>query len=180
MVFYTMPHLKNIFKSSNVILSMRQPANIQNILMPSKFGLFESLESGLFKCKRPNCIICKIYLQEVKKFICSNGKTWYIKGHITCHSKNVLYFLICNMCYNVSYTGKTVQIRPRTNNHIYCCKTGTGPNQFDKHVFNCGIKNNCHKEPYFKLFAFMAQRNEACLIPYERWLHNQKYDAMNA
>ena len=172
--------LKNIFEESHVILAMKLPANIQKLLMPSKFGTHEVLEAGLFKCNRKNCIICKLYIQEGNNFTCSNGKKWHIRRHITCNSKNVLYYLICNMCNAVSYTGKTIELRARTNNHIHCCKTGTGPNTFDHHVFSCGNKNNCLNEPFFKLYTFMIVNDEASLIPYERWLHKQKYDTMNA
>ena len=172
--------LKNIFEDSKVILAMKQPANIKNILMPSEYGSRKKLEPGLFKCHRKCCIICKLYVQEVNSFTCANKKTWEIRCHITCNSKNVLYYLVCNMCNRESYTGKTVNLRDRTNNHISCCKNGSGVDKFDNHVFKCGNQNKCLNEPYFKLYTFMTVKDETSLIPYERWLHKQGFDTMNS
>ena len=172
--------LEEVFKSSKIILSTKQPPNIRKILMPSQFRSQEQPEvPGAFKCHRSNCNICKIYLQEVREFICSNGKTWEIRCHITCKSKNVLYFLVCNMCNKETYTGKTNNLRKRTNVHISSCRTGNTDNIFDIHVYNCGIKNKCHIEPFFKLYTFMSVSREEGLIHYEKKLHREKYDTMN-
>ena len=78
-----------------------------------------------------------------------------------------------------SYTGKTVSLRARTNNHISACRNGTGTNMFDIHVHNCGKTNNCLKAPFFKLFAFMTVASESKLLPTERYLHAKEYDTMN-
>ena len=79
-----------------------------------------------------------------------------------------------------TYTGKTkTTLRARTNNHIACSRNGTGTDKFDRHVHECGTKNNCLKEPYFKVFAFMTISSEEKLITYERYLHRMGYDTMN-
>ena len=84
------------------------------------------------------------------------------------------------MCSKVSYTGKTkTKLRLRTNNHINSCKHGTGSNIFDNHVHACGIKSNCLKPPYFKMYAFMTLSDEKNLITYERYLHRKGFDTMN-
>ena len=80
---------------------------------------------------------------------------------------------------NTSYTGKTVSLRARVNNHISSCRNGTGSNIFDIHVHKYGIANNCLKAPYFKLFAFMRVTAESNLLPMKKYLHMKKYDTMN-
>ena len=169
--------LKNVFSKSKVVLGLRQPKNLKQILMPTAGK--SKPANGLFKCHRPNCIICKLYLQEVTSFVCANGYNWNIKCRITCHSKCVLYYLICNMCDIVTYTGRTNNLRLRTNNHIDCCRSNKGTDKFDLHVHECGIKNNNLQEPYFKLYAFMTFSSEPKLILYERLLHNKKLDTLN-
>ena len=79
----------------------------------------------------------------------------------------------------VSYTGKTTNIRLRTNQHITECRTGIGFNKFDKHVYNCRRKHNFNSEPYFKLYAFAKFRDESSLLTYESHLHKLGFDTMN-
>ena len=79
-----------------------------------------------------------------------------------------------------TYTGLTkTTLRTRSNNHISCCRLGTGSDIFDKHVFKCGTEKNCLKEPYFKIFAFMALSSEDKLSTYEKYLHHRRFDTMN-
>ena len=79
-----------------------------------------------------------------------------------------------------TYTGKAkTTLRARTNNHITCCRNGTGTNIFDQHVFKCGTVNKCLKPPYFKVYAFMRLSTEEKLLTYERNLHRKGYDTMN-
>ena len=171
-------NLKQVFENSRVILGLRQPNSLKQILMPTSIRV--KPKNGLFKCHRSNCEICKTYLQEVTSFVCSNGTRWVIKCNITCHSKYVLYYLKCNMCDVTTYTGRTNNLRLRTNNHISSCANGTGTDIFDIHVYNCGVKDgNLHK-PYFKLYAFMEFNSEQKLILYEKMLHKKKLDTMNS
>ena len=84
------------------------------------------------------------------------------------------------MCDVTTYTGRTNNLRLRTNNHISSCANGTGTDIFDIHVYNCGVKDgNLHK-PYFKLYAFMEFNSEQKLILYEKMLHKKKLDTMNS
>ena len=83
------------------------------------------------------------------------------------------------MCKKESYTGKTTNLRLRTNNHISSSRSGNSDNKFDIHVHNCGVKNNCLKEPFFKLFAFMTLSREEGLLHHEKELHRLKLDTMN-
>ena len=173
--------LKDIFKESKIVLSMKQPPNLKNILMKSEFSKDEPKKpEGLYKCTRSNCNICKLYLQEVKEFECADRSIWKIKCHINCRSKNVIYYLICNCCQEVSYIGKTTNLRQRTNQHISSSRTGRNTTDiFDIHVHKCGTDRNNLKEPFFKLYAFMTLSREENLLYHERQLQLKNLDTMN-
>ena len=174
------PELKETFKDTQIVLGLRQPKNLLRHLTQAHFSSIPNEEKvGLFKCNNNACVICKLYVQECKEFECANGYIWKIRCFINCKSRNVLYYLKCNMCNGaVTYTGKTNIIRPRTNNHITCCRNGTGSDKFDKHVYNCGIRNNCLKEPFFKLYAFAKLSDENQLLAFEKCLHRKQYDTI--
>ena len=175
--------LKTVFKDTKIVNGLRQPKSLRNILVNSKFfsdNVTTSLKKGLNKCERNNCNICqKGYLQVCQNFKTAKNTIWNIKCNIHCNSKNVIYYLICNMCCTESYIGKTNAIRARTNNHISCCRNGTGSNIFDNHVYKCGIQNQCLKEPFFKLYAFLTLKSEHNLLTYEKYLQEKRYDMMN-
>ena len=172
---------RNSFKNRKVVLAHKQPPNLLSRLTKARFinPSRGSTEYGIFKCSNKMCKICKLYLQECSSFFIANNFEWQIKSHITCNSKNLLYYLKCSICHGkCTYTGKTNNLRKRTNNHISCCRLGTGTNIFDKYVYTCreGVKVT---EPYFELYAFMAVREEYSLRTYEQFLHNKSHDTMN-
>ena len=79
-----------------------------------------------------------------------------------------------------SYTGKTDNLRDRTNNHITGCRHGKTSDKFDNHVYNCGKTRNLPAiEPYFKMYMFMALSDYNKLRNYESNLHAQGHDTMN-
>ena len=82
-------------------------------------------------------------------------------------------YIYCNIAMRnaaTTYMGITkTKLRARTNNHITCCRNGTGYGKFDKHVYKCGIKNKClNKEPPFKMYAFIKVSTEENLLAYMR------------
>ena len=167
-----------------IVLALRQPKSRLRLLTLFKFTSntlsINRNDNGLFKCNNIRCNICSSYIQECKTFSTSNNKIWHIKTRLDCNSTNVIYFLTCNMCDGEqSYIGKTNKLRLRTNNHISSCRHGNGPNIFDNHVYQCGMKNKNLCEPYFKLFAFMKVSSEDKLLTYERYLQRRRYDTMN-
>ena len=174
--------IKEAFKDTKVVLSLKQPPNILKQLTRAEFTSIpkEPIENGLFKCKSKRCKICLLYLQECKSFICANNVEWFIKSHITCRTRCAIYYLECVPCNGeTTYTGKTNMIRSRTNNHISDIFTGRTTDIFDQHVHRCRIRNNYYKEPYFRLFVFMELHDEKLLLPYESYFHRNKYDTMN-
>ena len=175
--------LKEIFKDTRVILGLRQPKILLHLLSKSKFSSNKTaidIKRGLYKCNNKKCLLCKLYIQECKSFVTSNKKVWNIKSNITCNSRNVIYYLMCNMCNDSeTYIGKTNNLRLRTNNHITGCRCGNGPNIFGNHVFHCGRNNNCHEEPFFKVYAFTTLQEESKLQLHEKHLQHENYDTMN-
>ena len=173
--------LKDTFNKTNAILTLRQPKNLIRLLTTAKFNTMDTPKRiGLFKCTDKRCLICtNNWLQECKSFTTANNKLWEIKSEITCKSLNVIYYLVCFCCHKVSYTGKTSNLRLRTNQHISECRHGKGMNQFDRHVYSCRHDNNKLNEPFFGLYTFMTLQNETSLLPYEAHFHKLGYDTMN-
>lgn len=103
--------LKEVFVNCKVILSQRQPKSVLKHLSTSKFTEKRHQEKEqplISKCNDRRCKICTMYLQTDESFLLSNGKRWIVKCKMTCHSKNVLYFLQCNRCNGLqTYIGKT-------------------------------------------------------------------------
>ena len=174
--------IQEAFRNTEFIHSHRQPPNLLQLLTNSRFITTDSRPhrkpSGIFHCTHGGCKICKLYLQECKSFVTSNGSTWDVKCFANCNSKNVLYFLVCNFCNFESYTGKTDDFRPRTNDHITKCRLGKSTNKFDIHVFNCSL-NKERQEPYFKAYIFMVLKDYNKLLNLERQLHLAGHDTLN-
>ena len=183
--------LGDILQNLKVVAAYKQPANLQHQLCRAKFNdpaksvhrpLKPKLSPGLFRnCMDKRCKLCRLeYVQECTSFICSNGRIWEIRSHINCNTRNVLYFLVCNMCDEETYSGKTWQkLRGRVNDHICKCKSGKGSNKFDKHVFECGKKHGNLRPPYFKVYAFMALGSRDLLETYEKYFHRNGFDTLN-
>ena len=121
------------------------------------------------------------YIENCTSFVTSNHVTWEIRSHINSNSKNVIYYLECNICNGqVTKTGKTqTKLRARINNHISDCETGRTSDVFDLHVHECGIKNNNLVPPYFKIRAFMKLSKPDKLLTYESIFHRRKYATIN-
>ena len=183
--------IKQIFSQIRIVEAIKQPKNIIRMITNTNLKNCDNRNSsfdtpGLYaECKNTRCNLChEGYIQECTSFLASNNETWNIKSHINCNSKNVLYFLVCNMCRTdnpTSKTGKTwTKFRDRLNNHISDCKTANTTDIFDLHVHECGIKNQCFKPPYFKVYAFMKLAKPDKLLIYEKYLHDKGYATINS
>ena len=171
-----------VFNDCNVVMALKQPPNLLRLLTNSKFisSPLSPKENGLFKCSDKRCKLCRLYIQECDSFMTSKGIKWNIKSHITCNSDNILYYLTCVTCNDdTTYTGKTVNLRDRMNNHITGCRWGNSTDKFDNHVYRCLKEQKKSSEPYFKIFTFLEVSHPKYLIPYETYLHSKKYDTMN-
>jgi len=180
------PDTKRKFKETKPVLALKQPPNLNSILTKAMFtstANFRKLEiqnPGIVLCNNNRCKLCKLYLQPVTSFTTATGNTWNIKSHITCDSKNVVYFLSCNLCNgDMNYIGQTTNLRQRMNNHISESRNGVSTCNFPKHVFNCGKTHKNLKEPYFKVYTFMKLSDSGLLINYESKLFEQGRALMN-
>ena len=174
--------IQEAFKDVEFIHARRQPPNLLQQITNAPFITGEKERNpGITLCRRSNCKICKMYLQECASFFTANGTEWKIKCEVTCGSKNVIYFQVCTFCNKESNIGKTDNLRNRTNNHISCSRNGTGSNIFDHHVYECSRKKQKpHTEPFFKLYVFMKLSNYHKLRDQERRLHLLNYDTINS
>ena len=112
--------IKDVFEDHGVITAYKQPPNLLKKLSQARFDSFAQVrpENGQFRCHNKLCKLCALYIKECKSFITANGYNWIIKNHITCNSKNVLYYLVCLACKEMTYTGKTNIARKRMNVHF--------------------------------------------------------------
>ena len=181
--------MKTAFQGVQFVNAFRQPPNLLRELTHSKFITQENDfggtvgKVGAFKCTEKKCKICRLYLQEGSTFRTSNGTEWSLKCFANCNSLNVIYFQQCKFCSIVTNIGKTGDLRERTNNHISCCRHGTGDDIFDRHVHECanfdGPSLPKSLEPYFYLNVMMVLSDYDRLIGYESRLHACGHDTVN-
>ena len=87
---------------------------------------------------------------------CQMVKFWKFAEKLTA-AQSITYCLKCKMCNKKeTYIGKTIgdntkRFKARINQQISDCKTGVSKCKFPRHVYDCGIKNNCLKEPFLSL-----------------------------
>ena len=175
--------IRNIFNNTKVTLATKQPPNLLRQLTRANFPSSNTNKkpNGLFKCKNPKCEMCQDHIIECTSFFTSNGVEWTIQEHISCKSRNVLYFLKCIGCnYATTKVGKTKNVfNIRINNHRSDCRSGSTSDVFDLHVHTCIKKNKVKSEPYFHVQAFMTVKEEHMLLTYESYLHNKGFDTIN-
>ena len=170
------------------MLALKQPPNLLRQISSAKYTSSPTakIEDGLFKCEDKKCKLCRLYIQQCKSFRVADGSEWTIKGNVTCHSKCVLYYLVCLFCNgDTSKTGKTNKFRARMNNHISECGSGATSDLFDLHVHQCMKDHGApmHEgrfiQPYFKVYVYFEVSEPKLLIPYEDHLHSKNFDTIN-
>ena len=83
-----------------------------------------------------------------------------------------------------TYIGKTIGdnskgFKVRINQHISDCKTRVSTCKFPRHVYDCGIKNNCLEEQFFSLNIMLQLNTSDRLETIEKHFHLKSYDTMN-
>ena len=85
-------HLKNVFKSSNIILAQRRPKNLLRLLSKVRFNtdtnIFIQLK-GLFKYTDKRFKICLLHVNEDNSLVMTNNVKWELRSHVTCRDINV-------------------------------------------------------------------------------------------
>ena len=152
-------HLKSIYKDTNFILSLKQPKKFYRELASSIFiSNFKNIRKPVtYKCSDKRCKMFQNYLNETNKFTMPNDRAWKIHREIDCHSVNVIYCLKCKMCNEKeTYIGKTIgdntnRFKVRINQYFSDYKAGLSTCKFSRHVYACGIKNNCLQGSFYSL-----------------------------
>ena len=148
--------MKEIFGETQTVLPLKQPPNLLRLLSVNRKNL--QLPQGLFNCNNKNCKLCALYIKLCSSFKTSSNAIWYIRIHITCQSKNVIYFLKCiSTNYSTTYIGGSTE-------------------KFDNHVFYC--MQNQKQEPLFQILT-MKLADEQNLLVYEKLLQNRDYNTLN-
>ena len=142
--------INDIFREPQTVLSLKQPSNLLRLLSINRRNL--RLPEGLFNCNNKNCKLRVLYIKPCASFKTSNNIISYIWSHITCQSKNFIYFLKCTSCnYCTTYIGKTVDLRSRMINHITSCSLGGSTDKFENHVFYMQFQK---RESFFQILTF--------------------------
>ena len=114
-------------------------------------------------------------------FAFAHSKTCLGTSNSTSNSSNSSSNSSCDGTSNsTTYIGQTTNLRNRMNNHISECRTGKSSCNFPKHVFECAKANNSLKEPFFKVFVFMALTDAKLLLHYESKLFKAGHATLNS
>ena len=102
------PFLAKIFPKGSIIPSFRRAKNIKEIpARPRRTDLNRRERQRCFKCKG-KCDLCKKFLVESDHFCsASTSRSYFIRQHLHCKSKNVAYLITCNKCNVHQYVGST-------------------------------------------------------------------------
>ena len=115
------------FGGTQTVLSLKQPITLLRLLSINR--KIPKLCQVLFNCNNKDCIVCTLYIKPWVSFKISDDIIWYIRSHITCQSKNVIYFL------KWTYIGKTVDLLSRMNNRITSRRLRSFTDKFDTMFF---------------------------------------------
>ena len=95
-------------------------------------------------------------------------------------TQSMSYYLKCNMCNKKeTHIGKAIgnntkRYEVKINQQISDCKTAVSTCKFRRHVYDCGIKNNCLEEPFFS-FMFRLSKSDR-LEAIEKHFHSKDHD----
>ena len=114
--------LKEIFPRKSIATVYRRQTNLKEMLAPSSYPKSVYSQVNIITpCDSYD--ICKHYLVAERKFTSKiTGKTYFIKGDLSCNSKNVLYLITCDNCKD-EYIVSAVDFKPRFRVHKSDMKT---------------------------------------------------------
>ena len=126
------------FKGVKVIKSERQCSNLKSLLVHSNIAK-NNTKPGTKKCCKKKCGTCK-YLGETQKTNFHRSKkfkTFKIKKHFECTSRNLIYKITCNGCREY-YIGMTKKLRSRVSGHKFCLfNSNYRLQKLHKHIHEC-------------------------------------------
>ena len=114
--------LKKFFLENLSLQFIEDKKNLKEMLAPSSYlRSVNSQVNIITPCN--SCDICKHYLVAERKFTSKvTGKTYFIKGDLSCNSKNVIYLITCDK-HKDEYLGSAVDFKTRYRVHKSDIKT---------------------------------------------------------
>jgi predicted GIY-YIG superfamily endonuclease len=103
----------NYFKNVNLKLIYKMNSNLSKLLIHN-FKIEKPISFNYLKCKKKSCKIC--FYADTNSYLKLNNFYLPIMSNSNCNSKNLVYILYCNKCFQY-YIGKTFSLRKRINCH---------------------------------------------------------------
>ena len=115
-------NLKEIFPRKSITTVYRRQKNLKEMLAPSSYPKSVNSQVNIITpCN--SCDIWKHCLVAQRKFTSKvTGKTYFIKGDLSCNSKNVIYLITCDKCKD-EYIGSAKDFKLRFRVHKSDIKT---------------------------------------------------------
>ena len=116
------PHLQKCGFDTPPMLTYKRPPNLRNMLVrsdippqPAPTHFLSQIPSGNYKCG--NCQQC-VFTRKSHTFKHpQSGKTYYVKGIISCKTEGIIYMIRCERC-NMAYIGKSTRaLKTRITEH---------------------------------------------------------------
>ena len=114
--------LKKVFPNKKFSVIYKRNKNLKEMVAPSLYPK-PSIKSNrtIVSCNKSD--ICKNFLITDSKFRCTvTGKTYFIKGNLSCDSWNVTYLITCSNCRE-QYVGSAINFKQRFRIHKSDIKT---------------------------------------------------------
>ena len=158
--------MKKAFSNHRVVLGTRQPKNLRNLLIKSRFSSQPQQQQqsrpppGLYRCTS-SCIYHNFgYITECLSFKFGRHMQyeWFYNRHFDCNSKNVIYILICNCCW-MFYIGETGNTKERTRQHKSNTLHPENANckKLSRHLNRCSSR----VQPFFRIYPMYYEDNPA-------------------
>ena len=137
-LLYSDPDMRAVFPEGSINVTYRRWKNLKELISPSSFFLQRQLttksQSMVSKCGK-KCDICDNFLVCRNEFTCKvTGKTYKVRGNLSCTSANVVYLISCKLCKD-QYVGSAYKnnFKPRFRVHKSDINTGKD---------RCGVAKN--------------------------------------
>ena len=138
-ILYGDPDMKKVFPQGNLSVTYRRGKCLKKLTSPSLYPrTVRKSASRVSKCNESRCDICKNYMVFKNEFFCTaTGKTYNIRGDLTCKSDNVVYLISCKKCKQ-QYVSSAFEsnFKPRFRVHNSDIKTGKDRCGVTKHFLN--------------------------------------------
>ena len=131
-LLYSDPALKTIFPEGSVKPLYKRGKNLKELLSPSIFPRpqTDQVVSNVSKCTARKCDICTNFMIFGNRFVCTaTGRSYSVKGALTCNSDNVIYLVTCQSC-KLQYVGSATSFKERFRVH---------KSDINTHKIRCGV-----------------------------------------